>query len=102
MRAEGQKQSSILEAEGRRESAFRDAEARERAAKAEAEATRMVSEAIAKGDKQALSYFVAQKYVEALQALATAENQKVLMLPVDATGVLGALEGVKELLSARG
>ncbi len=100
LRAEGEKQSAILEAEGRREAAFRDAEAREREAQAEAEATRMVSEAIAKGDKQALSYFVAQKYVGALQALATAENQKVLMLPVDATGVLGALEGVRELLTS--
>lgn len=102
LRAEGEKQSAILEAEGRREAAFRDAEARERAAQAEAEATRMVSEAIAKGDAKALSYFVAQKYVEALQALAVAENQKVLMLPVEATGVLGALEGVRELLKHNG
>ncbi len=97
LKAEGQKQALILAAEGRREAAFRDAEARERAAEAEAKATEMVSKAIADGDVQAINYFVAQKYVEALGHLASAPNQKVLMLPVDATSILGSIAGIAEL-----
>lgn len=97
LRAEGQKQAAILEAEGRREAAFRDAEARERQAQAEAEATRMVSEAIGAGDIQAVNYFVAQKYVEALQKIASAPNQKVFFMPMEATGVIGAIGGVAEI-----
>lgn len=97
LKAEGEKQSLILEAEGRRESAFRDAEAREREAEAEANATRMVSEAIAAGDVQAINYFVANKYVEAFQALATSRNQKTLILPMESTSLLGALTGIGEI-----
>ncbi len=97
LRAEGEKQAAILDAEGRRESAFRDAEAREREAQAEATATTMVSEAIAKGDVQAINYFVAQKYVEALGQIATSRNQKVLMLPLDATSVMGSVAGIAEI-----
>jgi regulator of protease activity HflC (stomatin/prohibitin superfamily) len=97
LRAEGEKQSVVLEAEGRREAAFRDAEARERAAEAEAKATLMVSEAIAGGSIQAINYFVANNYVKALEALATAPNQKVLMLPLEATSLMGSLAGVAEI-----
>lgn len=97
LKAEGEKQSQILEAEGRKEAAFRDAEARERAAEAEAKATEMVSKAIAEGDIQAVNYFVANRYMEALGNLATSPNQKVLMLPVEATSVLGSIAGVAEL-----
>jgi len=97
LRAEGAKQSQILEAEGRREAAFRDAEARERLAQAEAKATEMVSQAIARGDTAALNYFVAQQYLKAFTELAHAPNQKVLMLPIEATGVLGALAGITEI-----
>ncbi len=100
LKAEGQKQALILAAEGRKEAAFRDAEARERSAEAEAKATEMVSKAIAAGDVQALNYFVAQKYVEALGQLASAPNQKVLMLPVDATSILGAVAGIAEIAKA--
>ncbi|MCG3201959.1 MAG: Protein QmcA [Gammaproteobacteria bacterium] len=100
LRAEGDKQSAILEAEGRREAAFRDAEARERAAEAEAKATMMVSQAIAKGDVQAVNYFVAQKYIEALQHIAAAPNQKVIMVPLEAANVIGAISGVAELAKA--
>jgi regulator of protease activity HflC (stomatin/prohibitin superfamily) len=100
LKAEGQKQALILAAEGRREAAFRDAEARERAAEAEAKATEMVSKAIAEGDVQAINYFVAQKYVEALGHLAAAPNQKVLMLPVDATSILGSVAGIAEIAKA--
>ncbi len=96
-RAEGEKQAAILEAEGRKEAAFRDAEAREREAEAEANATRMVSEAIAKGDPQAINYFVAQDYVKTLGKFANSPNQKLLMMPLDASGVIGALGGVAEI-----
>ena len=95
--AEGQKQAAILEAEGRTESAFRDAEARERLAQADARATLMLSEAIGKGNVQAINYFVAQKYVEAVGKLATAPNQKVLLMPLDTSGLVGTLAGVAEL-----
>ena len=95
--AEGQKQAAILEAEGRKESAFRDAEARERLAQAEARATLMLSEAIGKGNVQAINYFVAQKYVEAVGKLAAAPNQKVLLMPLDTSGLVGTLAGVAEL-----
>src|SRR5579864_6581221 len=97
LRAEGAKQAQILEAEGRREAAFRDAEARERAAQAEAKATEVVSQAIARGDTAALNYFVAQQYLKAFTELAHAPNQKVLMLPVEATAVLGSLAGIGEI-----
>ena len=97
LKAEGDKQAQILQAEGLREAAFREAEARERLALAEANATRSVSEAIAGGNIQAINYFVATKYIEAFQAVATAPNQKVIMLPVEATGILGSLEGIGQL-----
>ncbi|HOV05336.1 MAG TPA: SPFH domain-containing protein, partial [Kaistiaceae bacterium] len=97
LKAEGLKQSQILEAEGRKEAAFRDAEARERSAEAEANATRMVSEAIAGGDMQAINYFVAEKYVKALGQIASAPNQKVLMLPVEAASVIGSIGGIAEI-----
>ncbi|SBV90800.1 putative protease, membrane anchored [uncultured delta proteobacterium] len=97
LRAEGEKQSAILKAEGEREAAFRAAEARERAARAEAEATNMVSEAIAKGDMAAIQYFVAQKYVDALAQFANSPNQKLFMLPVETTGVLGSIAGITEI-----
>ncbi|HEU4814238.1 MAG TPA: SPFH domain-containing protein [Xanthomonadaceae bacterium] len=100
LRAEGEKQSAILEAEGEREAAFRQAEARERLAEAEAKATEMVSTAIAQGDVQAINYFVAQKYVEALKDFAHSPNQKLLMLPMETTGVLGSLAGIAELAKA--
>ncbi|MDG4551070.1 MAG: SPFH/Band 7/PHB domain protein [Candidatus Contendobacter sp.] len=96
--AEGQKQAAILEAEGRKESAFRDAEARERLAQAEARATLMLSEAIGKGNVQAVNYFVAQKYVDAVAKLATAPNQRVLLMPLDTSGLIGTLGGIAELV----
>ncbi len=97
LRAEGEKQAAVLEAEGRKEAAFRDAEARERAAEAEAKATTMVSEAISKGDVQAINYFVANKYVEALKDIATSPNQKLMMLPVEAASVIGSIAGIGEI-----
>ncbi len=97
LKAEGEKQSIMLQAEGRKEAAFREAEARERSAEAEAKATEMVSNAIANGNVQAINYFVANNYIKALEALATSPNQKVLMMPVDATSILGAIGGIAEI-----
>ena len=97
LQAEGEKQSLVLEAEGRKEAAFRDAEARERAAEAEAKATEVVSDAIAKGDVQAVNYFVATKYVDALAEMSRSPNQKVLFLPIEATSILGSIGGISEL-----
>ncbi len=97
LRAEGLKQAAILEAEGRREAAFRDAEAREREAQAEAHATTSMSAAIAAGDTNAINYFVAQKYVEAIGGLATAPNQRVVLFPVEASSLIGSLGGIAEI-----
>jgi regulator of protease activity HflC (stomatin/prohibitin superfamily) len=97
LKAEGEKQSVILAAEGEKEAAFRTAEARERSAEAEAKATTMVSDAIANGNVNALNYFVANNYVDALKAMAASPNQKMLLLPIEATGILGSLAGIAEL-----
>ena len=100
LRAEGEKQAAILEAEGEREAAYREAEARERLAEAEAKATSVVSEAIAKGDVNAINYFVAQKYTEALREIASAENQKVILMPLEASSLIGSLGGIGEIAKA--
>ncbi|MFC5847742.1 SPFH domain-containing protein [Deinococcus petrolearius] len=97
LKAEGEKQAEILNAEGRRQAAFLEAEARERAAEAEATATRVVSEAIAGGNVQAINYFIAQRYVDALKDVASAPNQKTLILPIEATSILGSLQGIAEV-----
>lgn len=97
LKAEGQKQGQILEAEGEREAAYREAEARERLAEAEANATRMVSDAIANGNVNAINYFVAQKYTEALKEIGTAKNQKLVILPMEATALIGSLSGIAEI-----
>ncbi len=98
LRAEGEKQGAILQAEGRREAAFRDAEAREREAEAEAKATTSVSEAIASSGTQALNYFIAQKYTDAISQFATSPNAKTILFPIEATQLIGTLGGVGELI----
>ncbi len=97
LRAEGDKQAQILAAEGRREAAYRDAEAREREAQAEAKATQMVSESIAQGNVQAINYFVAQRYIDALGKFATSPNQKILFMPLEASSVIGSIGGIAEI-----
>ncbi|HAS62046.1 MAG TPA: paraslipin [Vibrio sp.] len=99
LRAEGQKQSEILKAEGEKQAAILQAEARERAAEAEARATEMVSEAISKGDMQAVNYFIAQGYTDALKAIGQAENGKIIMLPLEATGLMGSVAGIAEMFT---
>ena len=97
LKAEGEKQKRILEAEGLKEAAFREAEARERSAEAEAKATQVVSDAIAKGSPQALNYFIALKYTEALKQIGSAPNQKLVLMPLEAASVIGAIGGIAEL-----
>jgi regulator of protease activity HflC (stomatin/prohibitin superfamily) len=97
LRAEGEKMAVVLDAEGKKEAAFREAEGRERLAEAEARATHVVSAAIAKGDVQSLNYFVAQKYVDALKDIATSNNEKLVLMPLEASSVIGALGGISEL-----
>ena len=97
LEAEGQKQAQILNAEGEREAAFREAEARERLAEAEANATETVSRAIAAGEMSAINYFIAQDYIKALQTIGSADNQKIIMLPLEATTLLGSIAGIGEI-----
>jgi regulator of protease activity HflC (stomatin/prohibitin superfamily) len=96
--AMGEKQAAILKAEGAREAAFKEAEARERLAEAEAKATAVVSKAISEGNPQAINYFVAQKYIEALTAIGSAENSKIVMMPLEASSVIGSVAGITDLL----
>lgn len=102
LKAEGEREAQIREAEGRKEAAFLDAEARERSAKAEAEATRMVSEAIAAGSIQAVNYFVAQKYTDALRDIAASPNSKTIMIPLEASSLLGSIKGIADIAKAAG
>lgn len=102
LKAEGEKQSQILKAEGERQAAFLAAEARERAAEAEAKATHMVSQAIAAGDMQAINYFVAQKYTEALARIGEGPNSKIIMMPLEAGSLIGSVAGVAELFNKDG
>lgn len=97
LKAEGEKQSTILDAEGEKEAAYRDAEARERKAEAEARATQVVSAAISQGDVNAINYFIAQDYVKALGQIASAENQKVILMPLEAGSVIGSVAGIGEI-----
>ncbi len=97
LQAEGEKQAAILTAEGDKEAAFREAEARERLAEAEARATEMVSSAIAAGDINAINYFVAQKYTAALEKIASADNQKIIMMPLEASSLIGSIAGIAEI-----
>jgi len=100
LKAEGEREAQIREAEGRREAAFLDAEARERGAEAEAKATAMVSKAIAEGDIQAINYFVATKYTEALRDVASAPNSKTVMIPLEASGLMGSIAGISDIAKA--
>ncbi len=123
MKAEREKRAQILEAEGAR--ASRDPQGRGREAGPDppgrgpargrlprrrgartsrrgggARRPTVVSEAVAKGDVQALNYFVAQRYTQALEALASAPGQRVLMLPIEASALIGSLAGIAELAKA--
>lgn len=98
LKAEGEKQSQILAAEGRLEAAKRDAEARERLAQAEAKATSLVSEAVSSGSAQALNYFIAQRYTEALTAIGSSPNSKLVLIPLEAAGIAGSIAGIVDIV----
>jgi regulator of protease activity HflC (stomatin/prohibitin superfamily) len=100
LRAEGEKEAAVREAEGRKVAAFLDAEAREREALAEAKATEMVSTAIAKGDVNAINYFVAQDYIQAFKALATSPNQSTVIVPAELSALASTVGGIEALLNA--
>jgi regulator of protease activity HflC (stomatin/prohibitin superfamily) len=100
LKAEGEKQTAILKAEGDKEAAFRDAEARERWAQAEAKATIMVSQAISRGNVNAINYFIAQRYTDALKSIASSNNSKIVMIPLEASNLIGSIEGIHELTKA--
>ena len=102
LKAEGEREAQIREAEGRRQAAFLDAEARERSAEAEARATTMVSEAIGAGNVQAINFFIAQKYSEALRAIAASPNAKTVLMPLEAASLIGSVAGIAELARAAG
>ncbi len=104
LKAEGAKQAAILKAEGDKEAAFREAEARIRWAQSEAKATTMVSQAISSGNvnanMKAINYFIAQRYTDALKKIATSDNSKVVIIPLEASSLIGSIEGVHELTKA--
>ncbi|MGQ3892854.1 SPFH domain-containing protein [Legionella sp. CNM-4043-24] len=99
LKAEGDKLGQILRAEGKKQEAFLEAEARERTAQADATATKMVSAAISEGNINAINYFIAEKYVSALQTMGAAENSKMIFMPLEASGIISSLGGVSEMLS---
>ena len=93
-RAEGDKQAAILQADGQ-------AEARIKTAEAEATAIRKVIEAI--GDKgQPDKYLIAMKYLETLKSITEGENNKVVYMPYEATGILSSVDGIKQMFDAQG
>ncbi|MCK5718708.1 MAG: SPFH/Band 7/PHB domain protein [Thiomargarita sp.] len=100
LQAEGEKQAIILEAEGRKIAAFRDAEARERFAQAEARSASFISDAIDNGNMQAINYLIAIKYMGSVNNLATSENTKLMLMPLETAGIIGALAGIKEVIKA--
>lgn len=102
LKAEGEKQAAVLRAEGEKEAAVLNAEAREREAEAEAEATKVVSEALKDGNQQAINYFLGLKYVEALRDIGSAGNSKLVLMPLEAGGITGAVAGVAEMLKTTG
>ena len=97
LEAEGAKQAQILAAEGRLAAAQRDAEARERLAEAEAMATTAVSKAVSEGNVQALNYFIAQKYVEAMNQIGSSPNARLVLMPMETAGLVGTIAGIAEL-----
>lgn len=101
-RAEGDKQALILSAEGRQQAAIRDAEARIALARAEAEATEVVSAAAATHGTEGLRYFVASAYVKAFEQIAAAPNTRLVVVPMESSGLAGGIIQAMELLKANG
>ena len=115
--AEGDKRSTILEAEGAREAEINiaegerrgailraegEAEARVKVATAEAQAITLVTEAITKTKGDPANYLIAVRYIETLKEMVSGTNNKVIYMPYEATGLLSAVGGIKDMLSAGG
>jgi regulator of protease activity HflC (stomatin/prohibitin superfamily) len=94
-KAEGDKQARILGAEA-------EAEARLKVAQAEANAIATISESIGRSGGDPAQYLIAIRYIEALKEMVSGQNNKVVYLPYEATGVLGSLGGIRELLAGPG
>ena len=101
LEAEGTKQAQILAAEGRLAAAQRDAEARERLAEAEARATAAVSKAVQDGNVQALNYFIGQRYVEAMAQIGQSPNSRLVLMPMELSGLVSTIAGIAELTKSR-
>ena len=91
--ADGQKQAQILEAEG-------DAQARIRRAQGEAEAIKLVSQAIQGTKADPANYLIAMRYLETLSDMTSGQNNKVVYIPFEATGILSSVGGIKDMLDA--
>ena len=98
LKAEGEKKAAILRAEGEKEAAFLEAEARERKASAEAKATEVVSSAIEDGRLEAIQYFLGTQYIESLKEIGTSDTSKLVLLPLEASGVAGSVASIAEVL----
>ncbi|MBK7382807.1 MAG: SPFH/Band 7/PHB domain protein [Flavobacteriales bacterium] len=91
--ADGQKQAQVLEAEG-------DAQARIRRAQGEAEAIKLVTQAIQGTKADPANYLIAMRYLETLSDMTKGQNNKVVYIPYEATGVLSSVGGIKDMLDA--
>ena len=102
--SEGEKQSLILKSEGEKQSAILQAEglaqARIRRAEAEAIAINKITEAVGKSTNPA-NYLLAQKYIQALQDIASGEKTKTVYLPYEASNMMGAIGGIKDLFQIK-
>lgn len=101
LQAEGENQSIILRAEAEKREAELRAEAREREAEAEAKATKMLSEAIKNGDDKAINYFIAQKYTKALENIGSANNSKLVLMPLEASNLIGSIAGISQVVGGQ-
>jgi regulator of protease activity HflC (stomatin/prohibitin superfamily) len=112
--AEGRKQAAILEAEGIRQSEINKAEgvkqarilqadaeaaARLKVAEAEAMAIERITQAIKGTGGDPARYLIAIRYLEALKEMVSGQNNKVIYMPYEATGVLASLGGIREMLT---
>jgi len=114
LEAEGKKQSAILEAEGQREAAIKKAEGEAEAIRKVADARKYEKIAIAEGEGEAIikvfsaihqgkptKDLITLKYLDSLSTIAQGKATKIF-LPLEATGILGGLAGIREIFSEEG
>lgn len=112
LEAEGLKKAAILEAEGEKEAAINKAEGERQAAvlratgqadarilesEAEKKAIQLIVEAI-EGHGQPDKYLIAVRYLDTLREMVSGQNNKVIYMPYEATGVLSSVDGIKQML----